>query len=70
MAEGKSPATPRTLTLMAGPIDTGVVATVVNELATSRPLSWFEQNVITAVPMRYRAQSGACTRVSCSSRRS
>jgi len=38
---------------MAGPIDTRVDPTVVNDLATSKPLSWFERNVITTVPMRY-----------------
>jgi poly(3-hydroxybutyrate) depolymerase len=53
MAEAGNPAQPRTLTLMAGPIDTRVDPTVVNDLATSRPLSWFERNVITMVPMRY-----------------
>jgi poly(3-hydroxybutyrate) depolymerase len=53
MAEAGSPAQPRSLTLMAGPIDTRVDPTVVNELATGRPLSWFERNVITTVPMRY-----------------
>jgi polyhydroxyalkanoate depolymerase len=53
MAEAGNPAVPRTLTLMAGPIDTRVDPTVVNELATSRPLSWFERNVIANVPMRY-----------------
>jgi poly(3-hydroxybutyrate) depolymerase len=53
MAEMGNPAQPRTLTLMAGPIDTRVDPTVVNELATGKPLSWFERNVITSVPMRY-----------------
>jgi poly(3-hydroxybutyrate) depolymerase len=53
MSEAGNPATPRTLTLMAGPIDTRVEPTVVNTLATSRPISWFERNVITNVPMRY-----------------
>jgi polyhydroxyalkanoate depolymerase len=53
MAEAGSDATPRSLTLMAGPIDTRVDPTVVNELATTRPLSWFEQHVITTVPLRY-----------------
>jgi poly(3-hydroxybutyrate) depolymerase len=60
MAEAGNPAQPRTLTLMAGPIDTRVDPTVVNELATTRPLSWFERNVITTVPMRY---AGARRRV-------
>jgi poly(3-hydroxybutyrate) depolymerase len=53
MAEAEHPCTPRTLTLMAGPIDTRVDPTVVNTLATSRPISWFERNVIANVPMRY-----------------
>ena len=53
MAEAGSAAQPRSLTLMAGPIDTRVNPTVVDDLATERPLSWFEHNVITTVPLRY-----------------
>jgi polyhydroxyalkanoate depolymerase len=53
MSEAGNDCTPRTLTLMAGPIDTRVDPTIVNTLATSRPISWFERNVITTVPMRY-----------------
>jgi polyhydroxyalkanoate depolymerase len=53
MAEAGNECTPRTVTLMAGPIDTRVDPTIVNTLATSRPISWFERNVITTVPMRY-----------------
>ena len=60
MAEAGNPNQPRTLTLMAGPIDTRVDPTVVNELATSKPISWFEKNVITTVPLRY---AGAGRRV-------
>jgi poly(3-hydroxybutyrate) depolymerase len=45
---------------MAGPVDTRVNPTKVNELAHSKPLSWFEQNVITTVPLRY---PGALRRV-------
>jgi polyhydroxyalkanoate depolymerase len=60
MAEAGNPAQPRTLTLMAGPIDTRVNPTVVNELAVGKPISWFERNVITTVPMRY---AGARRRV-------
>src|SRR5579884_2009699 len=44
MAQSQHPAQPRSITLMAGPIDTRVNPTQVNELATSRPISWFEQN--------------------------
>jgi poly(3-hydroxybutyrate) depolymerase len=53
MAQGKHPAEPASLTLMAGPIDTRVAPTSVNELATSHPLEWFERNLITNVPLRY-----------------
>jgi poly(3-hydroxybutyrate) depolymerase len=60
MAASDNPAQPRTLTLMAGPVDTRVNPTKVNELAHSKPLSWFEQNVITTVPLRY---PGALRRV-------
>jgi polyhydroxyalkanoate depolymerase len=60
MAEGKDPATPKSLTLMAGPVDTRVNPTLVNDLAQRRPLSWFKHNVITTVPLRY---PGALRRV-------
>ena len=46
-------AQPRSMTLMAGPIDCRVNPTKVNELATSKPMSWFEQNLIASVPLRY-----------------
>ena len=41
------------MTLMAGPIDTRVNPTRVNALANSRPIEWFEQNLIATVPLRY-----------------
>jgi polyhydroxyalkanoate depolymerase len=53
MAEDNNPATPRSMTLMAGPIDTRINPTKVNDFATSRSLSWFEENCITVVPGRY-----------------
>jgi poly(3-hydroxybutyrate) depolymerase len=53
MAQSQNPAQPRSMTLMAGPIDTRVNPTKVNELANSKPMSWFEQNLIATVPMRY-----------------
>ncbi|WP_108661573.1 polyhydroxyalkanoate depolymerase [Acuticoccus kandeliae] len=53
MSQQKNPATPRTMTLMAGPIDTRESPTEVNELATGHPLAWFEDNLITTVPGRY-----------------
>jgi poly(3-hydroxybutyrate) depolymerase len=53
MAEAGNPAQPRSMTLMAGPIDTRVNPTKVNELATSKPIEWFEKNLIAEVPARY-----------------
>jgi poly(3-hydroxybutyrate) depolymerase len=53
MAEADNPAQPRSMTLMAGPIDTRVNPTAVNELATGNSLEWFERTLITAVPYRY-----------------
>ncbi|RVT93946.1 polyhydroxyalkanoate depolymerase [Sphingomonas crocodyli] len=53
MCEDKHPCRPRTLTMMGGPIDTREAPTVVNTVATQRPLSWFEQNVIHTVPVLY-----------------
>ena len=46
-------ATPSTLTMMGGPIDTRRSPTAVNMFAKHRPLSWFEAKVIQRVPMRY-----------------
>jgi poly(3-hydroxybutyrate) depolymerase len=50
MAEARNPATPRSATLMAGPIDTRVSPTKVNELAKSKPIGWFERHLIDTVP--------------------
>lgn len=49
----KSPATPATLTMMGGPIDTRECPTVVNNMAMQRPIEWFRQSVIASVPMKY-----------------
>jgi polyhydroxyalkanoate depolymerase len=54
MSEDKHPATPRTMTLMAGPIDPRESPTAVNKLATDKPLSWFETTVTARVPARYK----------------
>jgi poly(3-hydroxybutyrate) depolymerase len=51
MAEDEHPATPASLTLMAGPVDCRVNPTEVNRLATSKPIEWFEQNLISHVPL-------------------
>lgn len=53
MAEEDHPCTPRTLTLMAGPIDTRLQPTEVNRFALSKPLSWFERQLIFRVPLTY-----------------
>ncbi len=53
MAAEKDPAQPRSLTLMAGPLDTRVNPTKVNELARSRPIEWFEKELIATVPWRF-----------------
>ena len=60
MAEDASPATPRSLVLMAGPVDTAINPTKVNKLANEHPVEWFEQHLITTVPRRY---AGAHRRV-------
>jgi poly(3-hydroxybutyrate) depolymerase len=53
MAADGNPAQPGSMTLMAGPIDTRVNPTKVNKLATSKPMSWFESNLIARVPWKY-----------------
>ena len=45
--------TPLTMTMMGGPIDTRCSPTKVNDLASTKPLSWFENNVIQEVPKNY-----------------
>jgi poly(3-hydroxybutyrate) depolymerase len=53
MAQRGNAAQPRSMTLMAGPIDTRVNPTKVNDLAKSKPMAWFEQNLIATVPLRH-----------------
>lgn len=53
MAQDKDPAQPRTMTLMGGPVDTRIAPTVVNKLATDKPISWFEEKLISRVPWRH-----------------
>ncbi len=50
MAEARDPARPASLVLMGSPIDTSRNPKKPNELAQSRPLSWFETNVVVRVP--------------------
>ena len=60
MSEDGDPATPASLTLMAGPIDCRISPTEVNKLATTKPIEWFEKNLISRVPARH---AGAGRRV-------
>jgi poly(3-hydroxybutyrate) depolymerase len=52
MCEDNHPARPATLTLMAGPIDTRIQPTRVNQFAKNKPLKWFESNLINYVPVQ------------------
>jgi poly(3-hydroxybutyrate) depolymerase len=52
MCDDNHPSRPATLTLMAGPIDTRVAPTRVNEFAKSKPIEWFEDNLINFVPFQ------------------
>ncbi|MDM0040490.1 polyhydroxyalkanoate depolymerase [Variovorax sp. J22G21] len=60
MAEDDNPAAPRSLTLMAGPVDCRINPTGVNTLATSKPIEWFKRNLISRVPWPH---AGATRRV-------
>ena len=53
MAKNKNAAQPKSLTLMAGPVDCRFNPTEVNDLATSHTIQWFENMVIGHVPLRY-----------------
>lgn len=54
MSEDKHPATPRSMTLMAGPIDPRESPTEVNEFAVAKSLAWFQHSVISTVPWRHK----------------
>ncbi len=45
--------TPRTMTMMGGPIDARKSPTSVNNLATNKSHAWFENNVIHRVPVNF-----------------
>jgi poly(3-hydroxybutyrate) depolymerase len=53
MATAKDPHMPKTMTMMGGPIDPRRSPTQVNNLATEKKFSWFENTVIYAVPPNY-----------------
>jgi poly(3-hydroxybutyrate) depolymerase len=60
LAAAEDPAQPRSLTMMAGPVDTRVNRGRINAIAARRPLSFYERWLTTAVPARY---AGAGRRV-------
>jgi poly(3-hydroxybutyrate) depolymerase len=54
MAEEGDEAQPRSMTLVAGPIDARISPTKVNKLAAEWPITWFEQNLIAKVPLGFK----------------
>ena len=53
MASANEPNMPKTMVMMGGPIDPRKSPTQVNDLATKKPFSWFENTVIYNVPPNY-----------------
>jgi poly(3-hydroxybutyrate) depolymerase len=53
MATNKDAKLPKSMVMMGGPIDPRKSPTAVNDLATEKPFSWFENTVIYAVPGNY-----------------
>jgi poly(3-hydroxybutyrate) depolymerase len=53
MAAAGDPCQPASMVLMGGPIDPAANPTEVNRFACSHSLAWFENMVITMVPVRY-----------------
>jgi poly(3-hydroxybutyrate) depolymerase len=53
MAAADEPVKPRTMIMMGGPIDPRRSPTTVNNLATTKPISWFERTLIHQVPAKY-----------------
>jgi poly(3-hydroxybutyrate) depolymerase len=53
MGDENDPCRPATLTMMGGPVDTRASPTSVNDVALTRPLSWFKSHAIATVPFNY-----------------
>jgi polyhydroxyalkanoate depolymerase len=51
LSQDNDPATPASLILMAGPVDTRINPTAVSSFAETHSLDWFEQTMITRVPL-------------------
>ena len=54
MAAERDICQPRTMTLMGGPIDVREAPTAVNELSMQQAIGWFEANLISRVPARFK----------------
>lgn len=59
MAKEKSSTHVNSMILMGGPIDARLSPTKVNEFANTRSLHWFENHVITRVPINYAGRGRA-----------
>jgi len=57
MEANGDPATPASMILLGGPIDTRISPTAVNRLAAEKGIGWFKNNVITQVPWPYPGRS-------------
>lgn len=53
MAQQQADYQPKSMTLLAGPVDTRVSPTDVNNYAVTKELEWFENNVICTVPDKF-----------------
>lgn len=53
MNDIKDPCTPRSMTLMGGPVDTRKAPTKVNQFSKEHSIEWFESNVISRVPLNH-----------------
>src|SRR2546423_2162146 len=53
MASRGEPNAPLTMTMMGGPIDARRSPTAVNNLATRKPMGWFDRHLIHRVPPKY-----------------
>ena len=71
MAMDGNPRRPASLVLMGSPMDTARNPKQPNELASKRPLGWFENNVVVRGALAEpRASCAGSIRASCSSRAS
>ncbi len=53
MEAAGDPASPRSMTLMGGPVDTRKSPTAVNQLAEKRGVEWFRENCLQSAPFPY-----------------